>query len=143
MPNVRKAGAAAVYAKAQLEHSPRGTTPDTRARTARLTRPGRIPPTWIGRTTCRTPMVTAWRRRICSGVKNMPWGLDQWGRFHELDWSETDRAYQRFRTLREQYGCYHGQGEGQPPGPLSTIRLPHTKGTTPDKDMTPAPISGI
>ena len=48
-----------------------------------------------------------------------------------------ERAYQRFRTLRKQYGRYQGPGEGQPPGPLSTVCLPHTKGTTPDKDITP------
>ena len=74
-----------------------------------------------------------WREEYAAGFK-----LDQWGRFHELDGSETDRAYQRVRTLREQYGRYQGQGEGQPPGLPSTIRLPHTKGTTSDKDMTPA-----
>ena len=74
-----------------------------------------------------------WREEYAAGFK-----LDQWGRFHELDGSETNRAYQRVRNLREQYGRYQGQGEGQPPGPPSTIRLPYTKGTTPDKDMTPA-----
>ena len=30
-----------------------------------------------------------------------------------------------------------GDPEGLPPGPLSTIWLPHTKGETPDKDLTP------
>ena len=59
--------------------------------------------------------------------------LDQWGRFYELDGSETNRAYERVRTLRKQYGRYQGQGEGQPPGPPSTIRLPHTKGTKTQK----------
>ena len=73
-----------------------------------------------------------WLEEYAAGFK-----LDQWGRFHELGGSETDRAYQRVQTLREQYGRYQGQGEGQPQGPPSTIRLPHTKGTTPYKDMTP------
>ena len=93
----------------------------TRAHTARPTRPGRIPPSWTGRTTCRPPMVTLWWEEYAAGFK-----LDQCGRFHELDGSETARAYQRVRTLREQYGRYQGQGEGQPPGLPSAIRLPHT-----------------
>ena len=46
----------------------------TRAHTARPTRLGHIPPSWTGRTTCRPPMVTAWRQRIHSGGKNMPRG---------------------------------------------------------------------
>ena len=77
-------------------------------------------------------MVTLWWEEYAAGFK-----LDQCGRFHELDGGETARAYQRVRTLREQYGRYQGQGEGQPPGLPSTIHLPHTKGTTPDKDITP------
>ena len=52
-----------------------------------------------------------WREEYAAGFK-----LDQWGQFHELDGSETDRAYQRVRTLREQYGRYQSQGEGQPLG---------------------------
>ena len=63
--------------------------------------------------------------------------LDLWGRFHELEGNETDRAYQRVATLRKHYGRYQGPGEGEPSGPPSTIRLPHTKGTTPDRDTTP------
>ena len=59
--------------------------------------------------------------------------LDQWGRFHELDGSETDQAYERVWILQKRY---QGQGEGQPMGPPSTIRLPDTKGTMPDKDTT-------
>ena len=62
--------------------------------------------------------------------------LDEWGQLHELDGIETDQAYRRVKALREQYGRYQGQVEGQPPGPLSTIRLPHIKGSTPDKDTT-------
>ena len=62
--------------------------------------------------------------------------VDQWGRFHKLDGSKTDRAYEGVRTLRKQYGKYQGQREGQPPGLPSPSRLPHTKGTTPDKDTT-------
>ena len=41
-----------------------------RARTARPTRPKRIPPSWTGRTTCRTPMSTAWRAMIRSSGRN-------------------------------------------------------------------------
>ena len=43
----------------------------------------------------------------------------------------------RIATLRKHYGQYQGQEEGESPGPPSTIRLPHTKGTTPDRDATP------
>ena len=72
-----------------------------------------------------------WGKEYAAGFK-----LDQWGRFHELDGSKTDRTYQHVRTLRKHYGRYQGPGEGQPQGQPSTIRLPHTKGTTPDKDIT-------
>ena len=49
----------------------RGDNPgNTHARTARPTRPKRIPPSWTGRNTCRTPMGTAWRARIRSGGRN-------------------------------------------------------------------------
>ena len=63
--------------------------------------------------------------------------LDRWERFHDIEGDETDRAYLRIATLRKHYGQYQGQEEGEPPGPPSTIRLPHTKGTTPDRDVTP------
>ena len=63
--------------------------------------------------------------------------LDRWERFHHIEWEETDRAYLRIATLRKHYGQYQGQEEGEPPGPPSTIRLPHTNGTTPDRDITP------
>ena len=63
--------------------------------------------------------------------------LDGWGRLHELDGSDTDQAYRCVKTLQERYGQYQGQVEGQPPGTLSTIRLPHIKGSTPKKDTTP------
>ena len=63
--------------------------------------------------------------------------LDRWERFHDIEGDETDRAYLCIATLRKHYGQYQGQEEGEPPGPLSTIRLPHTKGTTPDRDITP------
>ena len=52
------------------------------------------------------------REEYAAGFK-----LDRWERFH--------------------YGQYQGQEEGELPGPPSTIRLPHTKGTTPDRDVTP------
>ena len=63
--------------------------------------------------------------------------MDQWGRFHDLEGNETYRAYQRVATLRKHYGQYQGPEEGEPPGPPSTNRLPHTQGTTPDRDATP------
>ena len=66
-----------------------------------------------------------WREEYAAGFK-----LDRWGRYHELEGNETDRAYQRVVTLRKHYGRYQGPGEGEPPGPLSIIRLPHTKGIT-------------
>ena len=61
--------------------------------------------------------------------------LDRWERFHNIEGDETDQAY--LRTLRKHYGQYQGQEEGVPPGPPSTICLPHTKGTRPDRDVTP------
>ena len=63
--------------------------------------------------------------------------LDRWERFHDIEGDETDRAYLRIATLRKHYGQYQGQEEEEPPGPQSTIRLPHTKGPTPDRDVTP------
>ena len=63
--------------------------------------------------------------------------LDRWERFHDIEGDETDRAYLRIATLRKHYGQYQGQEEGESPGPPSTIRLPHTKGTTPDRDAIP------
>ena len=72
-----------------------------------------------------------WREEYDAGFK-----LDRWGRFHELEGNETDLAYQRVVTLRKHYGRYQGPGQGEPPGPLSTICLPHTKGLTPDRDTT-------
>ena len=109
---------------------------DTPARTARLKKPKHIPLSWIGGTTSRTPMSIVWRTmsrsRVGAGFK-----LDQWGRFHDLEGNETDLAYQCVATLRKHYGQYQGPGEGEPLGTPSTIRLPHTKGTTPDRDTTP------
>ena len=72
------------------------------------------------------------REEYAAGFK-----LDRWERFHNIEGDETDRAYLRKATLRKHYGQYQGQEEGEPPGPPSTIRLPHTKGTTPDRDVTP------
>ena len=63
--------------------------------------------------------------------------LDRLERFHHIKGDETDRAYLRKATLRKHYGRYQGQLRGEPPGPPSTIRLPHIKGTTPDRDVTP------
>ena len=36
------------------------------------------------------------------------------------------------------YGQYRGKVKGEPPGTPSTIRIPHTKGTTPDREVVPA-----
>ena len=72
------------------------------------------------------------REEYAAGFK-----LDRWERFHDIEGDETDRAYLRIATLQKHYGRYQGQEEGEPPGPPSTLRLPHTKGTTPDRDATP------
>ena len=72
------------------------------------------------------------REEYAAGFK-----LDRWERFHDIEGDETDRAYLRIATLPKHYGRYQGQEEGEPPGPPSTIRLPHIKGTTPDRDATP------
>ena len=72
-----------------------------------------------------------WREEYAARFK-----LDRWGWFHELEGNQTDRAYQRVMTLRKHYGRYQGPGEGEPQGLPSTIRLPHTKGTTPNRDTT-------
>ena len=61
--------------------------------------------------------------------------LDDWGQLYEG--SDTDPVYLRVKAIREQYGRYQGQVDGKPPGLPSTIRLPHIKGSTPDKDTTP------
>ena len=64
--------------------------------------------------------------------------LEDWGRFHNLDGNDTD-SYQHVVGIRGRYGRYgryQGQVEGQPPGPPSTFRLHHIKGSTPDKDTT-------
>ena len=71
------------------------------------------------------------REEYAAGFK-----LDRWERFHDIEGDETDRAYLRIATLRKHYGQYQGQEEGEPPGPSSTIRLPHTEGTMPDRDVT-------
>ena len=64
--------------------------------------------------------------------------LDRWERFHHIEGDEDDRAYQRIATLRKHYGPYQGGVKGEPPGAPSTIRIPHTKGTTPDREVVPA-----
>ena len=72
------------------------------------------------------------REEYAAGFK-----LDRWERFQDVEGDETGRAYLRIATLRKHYGRYQGQVLGEPPGPPSTIRLPHIKGTTPDRDVTP------
>ena len=72
------------------------------------------------------------REEYAAGFK-----LDRWERFRDIKGDRTDRAYLRIATLRNHYGRYQAQVLGEPPGPPSTIRLPHIKGTTPDQDVTP------
>ena len=72
------------------------------------------------------------REEYAAGFK-----LDRWERFHHIEGDETDRAYQRIATLRKHYGRYRGKVKGEPPGTPSTIRIPHTKGTTPDREVAP------
>ena len=73
------------------------------------------------------------REEYAAGFK-----LDRWERFHHIEGDETDRAYQRIATLRKHYGPYQGEVKGEPPGAPSTIRIPHTKGMTPDREVVPA-----
>ena len=73
------------------------------------------------------------REEYAAGFK-----LDRWERFHHIKGDETDRAYLRIATLRKHYGRYRGKVQGEPPGPPSAIRIPHIKGTTPDRDVKPA-----
>ena len=73
------------------------------------------------------------REEYAAGFK-----LDRWERFHHIEGDENDRAYQRIATLRKHYGTYQGGVKGEPPGAPSTIRIPHTKGTTPDREVVPA-----
>ena len=73
------------------------------------------------------------REEYAAGFK-----LDRWERFHHIEGDENDRAYQRIATLRKHYGPYQGEVKGEPPGAPSTIRIPHTKGTTPDREVVPA-----
>ena len=68
------------------------------------------------------------REEYAAGFK-----LDRWERFHHIKGDETDRAYLRIATLRKHYGRYRGKVQGEPPGPPSAIRIPHIKGTTPDR----------
>ena len=73
------------------------------------------------------------REEYAAGFK-----LDRWERFHHIEGDETDRAYQRIATLRKHYGPYQGEVKGEPSGTPSTIRIPHTKGMTPDREVVPA-----
>ena len=63
--------------------------------------------------------------------------LDRWQRLHELEGNEADPSYVRIAKLRADYRTYAGRTEGRPPCPPSMIRLPHTKGEMPDKDLMP------
>ena len=103
----------------------------TLALSARLRYARRTPPFKTGRTTC-TPLTGSVWRTYAAGFK-----LDRWEHFHHIKGDETDRAYLRIATLRKHYGRYRGKLRGEPPGPPSTIRIPHIKGTTPDRDVAP------
>ena len=137
MPQVREASAATVYAKARPEHAPGGQRRKhacpycsaDKAKTYSTFLDWKHLSDTQGH--CMESDDPLWQEEYTAGFK-----LDRCGRFHELEGSETDRAYQRVRTLRKHYGRYQGPGEGEPQGPPSTILLPHTKGTTPDRDTT-------
>ena len=98
-------------------------------------------PSRTGRTICTQLTSSVWRthpldrEEYAAGFK-----LDQWERFHHIEGDETDRAYQRIATLRKHYGQYRGKVKGEPPGTPSTIRIPHTKGTTPYREVAPAEL---
>ena len=66
--------------------------------------------------------------------------LDQWFRFHEITGDEDDATYQRVVQLRRAYRKGEKdviEGNPVPPAEPSLIRLPHTKGSTPDREKPP------
>ena len=95
----------------------------------------RTPPFKTGRTNCTPLTGSVWRTTTRWTGRNTP-QASSW--FHHIKGDETDRAYLRIATLRKHYGRYRGKVQGEPPGPPSAIRIPHIKGTTPDRDATPA-----
>ena len=118
--------------KAQQKYPPGGMTPEARL------------PTLLGRQGQdvfhlpgleEPPVSHPWSLHRGSGGKNMPRGSNWTNGDGSTSWMGA--GLPAHWTLRKQYGQYQGPGEGQPPGPPSTVRLPHTKGTTPDKDITP------
>ena len=111
---------------------------NTRARTARPTRLKRIPPSWTGRTTCRTPMSTAWRAMIPSGGRNTLQGSN---------WTNGDgsTSWKGARTtgptsVSGLCGSIMAGTKARVRDSLRDCRPPSafpTKGTTPDMDITP------
>ena len=66
--------------------------------------------------------------------------LDSWHRLHGITGDELDQLFLRVSRLRNDYGQYQGKREGTKtpaPGPASTIRLPNSKGATPNRHQTP------
>ena len=69
--------------------------------------------------------------------------LDKWFRFHEITWDEDNATYQRVVQLSRAYGSYQKEEKDViednpvPPAKPSLIHLPHTKGSTPDREKPP------
>ena len=66
--------------------------------------------------------------------------LDQWFRFHKIPRDEDDATYQQIVQLRRAFGNDGKDVMEGNPVPLaepSLIRLPHAKGTMPDREKLP------
>ena len=76
---------------------------------------------------------------IRSGGRNTPRGSNWTNGDGSMSWTGVRPTGPTSASglFGKHYGRYQGPGEGQPQGLPSTIRLPHTQGTTPDKDITP------
>ena len=61
--------------------------------------------------------------------------LDRWQRLHKLEGNEADPLYVRIANCRRKLGRMQGGPRDEPP-----IRLHHTKGETPDKDLRPTEL---
>ena len=114
----------------------------THALFVRLRYARRTPPFKTGRTIC-TPLTgsvwwttTRWTGRNTLQASSWIGGSDS----TTSKGTRRDRAYLRIATLRKHYGRYRGKVQGEPPGPPSTISIPHTKGTTPDREVEPTEL---